>query len=137
MKYITGIHALNLNCNLRTCGDWHTSSVSWEHPMIAESAESIFGDYGIELNRDVPYIDINRKFNVANHIRALLDLIEHGDFSNAQGMNRDFICNSDYDREIFDKIALLKEKKNFTAINDFMCKEYRTKWLKYRGELSA
>jgi len=24
MKYITGIHALNLPCSLDTCGDWHS-----------------------------------------------------------------------------------------------------------------
>jgi len=43
-------------------------------------------------------------YAVANHIRALLDLLEMGNFSLAQGMNRDFICNDDYNGEVFEKI---------------------------------
>ena len=32
MKYVTGIHALNIPCNLETSGDWHMSAIQWEHP---------------------------------------------------------------------------------------------------------
>jgi len=54
MKYITGIHALNLSCELETCGDWHQSAIQWVHPTILESIGSIFGDYGIEHNKPIP-----------------------------------------------------------------------------------
>jgi hypothetical protein len=134
MRYITGIHALNLNCSLETCGDWHQSALAWKNVTFGESVNSVFGDWGIEQDRDVPFVDESRKFNVANHIRALLDLIDRGDFSNAGGMNRDFICNDKYDTVIFDKVALLRDNSNWALINNFMSKEYRMKWLKYRGE---
>lgn len=46
MKYITGIHALNIEDSTECCGDWHTSAIQWESPRIAESDDSIFKDYG-------------------------------------------------------------------------------------------
>lgn len=30
MLYITGVHALNIECELDTTGDWHTSALSWD-----------------------------------------------------------------------------------------------------------
>ncbi|WP_273235640.1 hypothetical protein [Ileibacterium valens] len=30
MQYLTGIHALNLNCDLGTPGDWHQSGIRWD-----------------------------------------------------------------------------------------------------------
>ncbi len=48
MKYISGIHALNLRCSLQTCGDWHQSGIQWKMPTVRESSNSLFGDYGIE-----------------------------------------------------------------------------------------
>lgn len=51
MKYLTGIHALNLPCQLSTCGDWHTSALQWSSLSLKESDDSVFRDYGIEENR--------------------------------------------------------------------------------------
>lgn len=103
MIYITGIHALNLPCDLITCGDWHQSALRWEKITFRESEDSIFKDYGIESNHDIPGHD--GKYFVANTIRALLDLLDEGDFSNAQGMNE-----------------------------DFMGKEYLMKWLRFKKD---
>lgn len=86
MEYITGIHALNLTCELDTYGDWHTSALKWEDITILDSSKSIFGDWGIEKNRSIPESD--EKHYVANHIRALLDLIDMGKFSVAQGWKK-------------------------------------------------
>lgn len=94
MLYITGQHALNIPCSLLTCGDWHQSGIQWKHPFFRESADSVFAEYGIEQNIPIP--EHTAKYNVANHIRALLDLLELGKFSLAQGMNKDFICNDAY-----------------------------------------
>jgi len=74
IKYITGIHALNINCDLETCGDWHASAIQWKNPNTRYSNESIFKDYGIEYNKNIPEND--DLHNVANHIRAILDLLE-------------------------------------------------------------
>ena len=132
MKYITGIHALNLNCDLDTCGDWHQSGIQWERPTMMESDESIFGDYGLEYNKRIP--EHNELYVTANHIRALLDLLYVGNFGYAQGMNDDFICNEKYDQEVFDKVILLKNQENWPDIDYFMTYEYREKWLDYKKE---
>ncbi|MBQ2611326.1 MAG: hypothetical protein IJT85_09530 [Ruminococcus sp.] len=129
MLYVTDIHALNLPCSLETCGDWHTSSIQWEQPHIRESEGSLFGDYGIEKERVIP--EHTGKYNVANHIRAILDLLEEGKYSIAQGMNKDYICNNSYDDEVFDKVFLMRKLKNWDRINQFMEKEYMMKWVNY------
>ena len=94
MKYVSGIHALNLVCSLDTCGDWHQSAIQWDNIPMRESNGSIWGDYGIEHNRKIP--EHSGQYNVANHIRALLDLLEDGNFTVAQGMRKDYICNDRY-----------------------------------------
>ena len=130
MEYVTGIHALNLNCDLDTCGDWHQSGIQWEKPTMMESDGSIFGDYGLEYNKKIPCHE--ELYTTANHIRALLDLLYVGNFGYAQGMNDDFICDEKYDQEVFDKVILLKNQPNWPDIDYFMVYEYREKWLDYK-----
>ncbi|MDR0963141.1 MAG: hypothetical protein LBM60_00810 [Clostridium sp.] len=130
MKYITGQHALNITCSLLTCGDWHQSSLQWDNPLFRESTESVFGTYGIENNITIP--NHTETFHVANHIRALLDLIEMGKFSLAQGMNKDFICNDCYTTEIFNLIMLLWDSPFWSDIDKFMGKEYLSAWITYK-----
>lgn len=79
MRYITGIHVLNLSCNLETCGDWHTSALRWRDISFKNTGESIFGDWGIEYGKRIP--EHRGTFVVANYIRALLDLLEDGVFT--------------------------------------------------------
>ena len=83
--YLSGIHALNLPCALLTCGDWHTSGINWNSFVLLESEKSIFRDYGIEQNKIIP--ENTGTFNVANHIRALLDLLAEGKYGIAQWWN--------------------------------------------------
>ena len=131
MKYISGQHALNLSCSLLTCGDWHRSALQWENLHLKESNNSIFKDYGIETNKTVP--EHTEKYNVANHIRALLDLLEDGNFSLAQGMNKDFICNDSYTEEVFNQVSKLKNFSHWDKIDQFMGKEYFAEWLSYKN----
>lgn len=129
MKYITGIHALNLRCNLETCGDWHCQSTQWDRPTVRDSSASVFGDYGIE---DCSFIPQHPgTFKKANHIRALLDLIAEGAFGYAQGMKNDFICNDQYTPEIFSKLLLLRNSASWSSIKEFIGKEYGVPWLNY------
>ena len=130
MRYITGVHALNLPCSLLTCGDWHSESLQWEKPGFRESEDSIFGDYGIEKCSVVP--EHKGTFAIANHIRALLDLLEIGNFSAAQGMNNDFICNAGYMDDVFDKVAMMKGLPHWSDIDRFMGSEYYGKWTDYK-----
>ena len=130
MMYLSGIHALNLPCDLLTCGDWHFSGIQWHGLKLLNSDVSIFGDYGIEYNKIVP--EHKETFNVANHIRALLDLLVQEKYSIAQGMNKDFICNEAYDDEIFNLVSILKTHIHWKCIDRFMGKEYYSKWLDYK-----
>ena len=130
MKYISGIHALNLPCGLLTCGDWHQFGLQWRRLTLLESEGSIFGDYGIEQGKSIPEHD--GTYNVANHIRALLDLLQQEKYSVAQGMNKDFICNEDYDAEIFSWVYKLSSTGYWDKIDRFMGREYHSKWLDYK-----
>ncbi|MDE6660298.1 MAG: hypothetical protein K2J93_00555 [Anaeroplasmataceae bacterium] len=132
MKYISGIHALNTPCSLNTMGDWHVSSLQWDNPCMYDTEESIFGDFGIEYNKKIP--EHTEAYPVANHIRAFLDLMDHGQFGYAQGTNRDFIANQDYNEIIFSKVLLLKNNKNWPEIKDFMNKEFKMDWVKFLKE---
>ena len=132
MEYITGIHALNLPCSLLTCGDWHQSAIQWERQTFQDTSRSFFGDYGIEFNVSIP--EHAGVYSVANHIRALLDLLEQGNFSLAQGMNKDFICNDDYTKEVFAKVASMKVLPNWVEIDRFMGREYYSRWLDFKAE---
>ena len=132
MRYITGIHALNLPCSLLTCGDWHSPALQWENPVSRDSEDSFFGDYGIEMCSVVPKHE--GACAVANHIRALLDLLELGDISLAQGMRRDFICNEEYTEVLFDKVAQMRFLPHWQDIDKFMGSEYYGKWLNFKRE---
>lgn len=135
MKYITGIHALNLPCQLDTCGDWHSTAIQWEKPTINESEGSFFGEYGIERNIQVPFLD-NKEYNVANHIRALLDLMLQNKLSIVQGIRDSYICNDDYTQEIFSKVIQLRKNDNWKEIDQLMSREYMMEWIKFKGEQS-
>lgn len=124
MKYITGQQALNLPCSLDTCGDWHTSALRWDKLNIKDSEGSVFGDYGIEQGKEIPEHS-NEFYNVANHIRAILDLLEAEQFALITNFNNDYICNNKYTEEIFEKVSMLLPN---TAISNFMHKTYGKEW---------
>jgi len=89
----------------------------------------------IEKNRTIP--EHIERYNVANHIRALLDLLYIGNFTVAQGMNEEFICNPKYDIEIFSQVIKMIEIPHWEDIDEFMTKEYLRKWVNYKkGVLS-
>lgn len=130
MKYISGIHALNLPCSLDTCGDWHTSALQWGSLKFLESDDSIFKDYGIESCSCVP--ENKGIFNIANTLRALLDLLVEGNFGIAEGAKEDFICNDRYTLEFFNKVIQLRDTYNWDKIDKFMEKEYKLQWLNFK-----
>ena len=130
MRYISGIHALNLPCSLQTCGDWHCSALRWQNITFRDTETAFYKNYGIEFDKRIP--EHEETYAVANHIRALLDLLETGKFSVAQGMNRDFIGNDDYTEEVFDKVALMKSLSHWPEIDRFMGREYYSEWLDYK-----
>ena len=70
-------------------------------------------------------------YKIANHIRALLDLVSEGNFGYAQGMNNDFICNNKYTEEVFSKLLLLRTSHMWEKIKEFIGKEYGVAWLRF------
>ncbi|MDR1620561.1 MAG: hypothetical protein LBS18_07870 [Clostridiales bacterium] len=99
-----------------------------------DTEKAFFKDYGIELDKTIP--EHSETYAVANHIRALLDLLELGNFSVAQGMNRDFICNDNYTSEIFNKVSMMRNLPNWQDIDCFMIKEYYMKWVDFKKGLN-
>jgi len=67
-------------------------------------------------------------------ILALFYTAAHN-FSVAQGMNDDFICNDDYTGEVFDKVASLKNLSHWRDIDSFMGREYHGEWLDYKNQV--
>lgn len=136
MLYISGVHALNIENSLNTTGDWHRSAIRWDvlPDRLKESNDSVFKDYGIEKNKQLKFLKDKPIYNVANDIRACLDLLDEGNFAQAKGMRDDYICTDEYDDEIFNKVILLKNNSNWQDIDNFMGKEYMMKWLNFKRE---
>lgn len=134
MLYVSGIQALNLPCALDTDGDWHQSGIRWDKLALKDSKASLWGDYGIEKGKKIP--GRIRRYNVANHIRALLDLLADNKFSSAQGIRDQYINNDGYTKEIFDKIWLMRNLPNWRNVDSFVGKEYMRQWIEYKRERS-
>lgn len=134
MKYISGVVALNIPCSLDTCGDWHRTSIDWKHIKLMESDGSYLGDWGIEKDIFIP--ELNIECNVANTLRACIDLLITGNYISSQGMKNDFICNDKLTPVLFDKVYSLKTKgiSNWAQISYRMGKEYGLQWLNYLEE---
>lgn len=135
VEYVTGMHALNLECELGTTGDWHLSAYKWEDLTTMDDAGHPLGTWGIADNVALRMPPWNGKtMRVANHIRACLDLLVMGHYALAQGMRRDFIDTNRYDTEIFAQALRLSGLPNWVQINQFMGKEYGRDWLAYLRE---
>ena len=132
MIYLTGVHALNIEDSILCCGDWHTSAIQWSDLSkdIKESDDSIFKDYGIESDKTIP--EHNEKYNVANTLRAVLDLLEGGHTRYLIGFRDDFIMVDDYNEEFFKKVILLRDNKYWSDIDDLMKKEFMFLWLNFK-----
>lgn len=130
VKYLTGVQALNIPCLLNTNGDWHQSGIHWETLKMAESQGSFFDQYGIEGPKKVPMH--KSKIYVANHIRALLDMLYDQDFSNAQGMRKDYIGNDSYNNIVFDQVYKMRNLSYWYLIDRFMESEYKLYWLAFK-----
>lgn len=132
MMYITGLHALNITCSLDTCGDWHQSALKWNALQYKDSDEMFFKSWGIEEGKIIP--EHTGVYNVANHIRALLDLLQMGNYAAAQGMKNDYICNDKYTMLIFEKVMKMRLLSNWKEIDRLMGKEYKMEWVNYKKE---
>lgn len=130
MKYITGRYALNLSCSLGTPGDWHFYALDWERPQFKESATAFFGDFGLEPHQDVP--GHAGTLWVANHLRALLDLLADGAIPIARGMKENYLNDSTLTPLAFSKVWELRLLGHWKAIDGFMLREYGMEWVDWK-----
>ena len=126
MLYISGIHALNIEDSLETCGDWHTSALQWERIDLLDSDKTIFKDRGIETDKSIPEHD--ELYNVANTLRAILDLMVQGSLGYLKGFRNDFICTDIYNLEFFKKVWMLRDLSHWADINKLMKREFMFEW---------
>ena len=136
MKYISGIFALNIPCPLGTTGDWHRSSLTWNKLRLHESDDSVMKEKGIE--KDVYVRELGGRYNVANHIRAIADLLDDGDYVTAEGMRNDYLDDDRrFDRTLFEYVYALRKTKSdrdWWRISLRVEQEYMLKWLKFLEE---
>lgn len=126
MLYISGIHALNIEDSLETCGDWHTSALQWERIDLLDSDKTIFKDWGIETDKSIP--EHEELYNVANTLRAILDLMVKGSTGYLKGFRDDFICTDIYNEEFFSKVWMLRKLPHWEDINALMKREFMFEW---------
>lgn len=126
MKYLSGLHALNVQMP-DTDGDWHQMALDWDNLPMSESDDSPLGDWGIRRAM-VPH---NDSMFVASHPRACLDLALKGEFGNAYGMRRDFVNNESLTPEILAQAWHAWDAMGKPAQFDrFMGREYAMDWLR-------
>lgn len=131
MLYITGLHALNIEDSTECCGAWHTSAISWDNIELVESSQSFFGDCGIEEHKHLPTYG-GKEFNVANTLRAILDLMESNkDIRWLKGFRNDFICTDIYNIDFFEHVYMLRQKEHWEDINRLMKLEFMWDWDRY------
>lgn len=132
MEYLTDVYGLNIpDFELDTTGDWHASCLDWSKAVFKESDESLLRDWGIRQVRVEAYPFLGEKIAVANHLRALADIIIDGRFTLLRGMRRDFLGTDKYNLEFFTAINSLKNSDNWENINSFMRKEFGLEWVNY------
>jgi hypothetical protein len=128
MRYISGMAALNVGDRSVTPGDWHRTSVDWEHPLVLDTETSPFGEYGI-YESQVPLQE--ELVPEASHVRACLDLIEQGYYGAAQGMRENFISNEAFTPVILNAVWPLRGHDDWSEIDCFMGREYSMRWLNF------
>lgn len=133
MLYLSGIHALNIENTLNTCGDWHTSALDWSNIKLADSSNSVFEDWGIEMNKSIP--EHTELYNVADDLRAILDLMQKEEnLGYLKGFRDDFICTDEYNDIFFQKVILLRNLKHWHNIDELMQREFMFEWQNFLKE---
>lgn len=129
MQYITGLHALQCPCTLGTPGDTHHTSVDWTYPTLADTSTAFYKDYGVETDKEVARLSGNR--NVANHIRAALDLLAQGKVNDLSGLKREILANDQLTPELFNKVIELHTENVWNRVSWFIGCEYGIEWLDF------
>lgn len=148
-RYITGVFALNVRPPEGTTGDWH-DVFHWrdgvDRPRVVQVAgvtvadtHALFGDFGVYEGRDrlvgkglaIP-ADVREVF-VANHLRAILDLLhaslrEHGAVLNLTGATDDWLDTPEQQETVLElapRIAAVVAPTAQAALHAWIVRERR------------
>lgn len=134
MRYITGIIAMGTECSLNTPGLWNIPKETYLDEEIfknVESDDSPFKDWGIEKNKIIKYREFSL-YNVANHVRAYVDMLYDGKFDELKDVFFEAINDSKSRLDIFMLVyGKLRHLAQFKKINKFMEEEFGNAWLSY------
>ena len=128
MQYITGFHALNCHSSLRT-PDTLPVAVDWTYPEIANTETAFFKDYSIETNKEIAQLPGSH--NVANPIRAVLDLLIQGKEKELTGLKHKILANDLLTEELFNKVIELQAQSLWNDVCWFIGCEYGIEWLDF------
>ena len=128
MQYITGFHALNCHSSLRA-PDTLPVAVDWTYPEIADTETAFFKDFSIETNKEIPYL--TGTHNVANPIRAVLDLVIQGKEKELTGLKHKILANDLLTEELFNKVIELQAQSLWNDVSWSIGCEYGTEWLEF------
>lgn len=140
MKYITGIIAMGTECSLNTPGLWNIPKEMYLDDEVfktVESDDSPFKDWGIETNKLVKYREFCL-YNVANHVRAYVDMLYDGKFEELKDLFFEAINDSKSRKDIFMLVyGKLRHLAQFKKINEFMEEEFGNAWLSYIDSVNS
>lgn len=140
MKYITGYLAMGVECERPTPGKWNITKQEYlddEMFKLRESDESPFKDYGIEKDKLVPY-RMFCTYNVADHVRAYVDMLFDGEFEKLEGLFAECVNNAKAREDIFMLVyGKLRHLACFREVNEFMEKEFGNAWYSYVSSVES
>lgn len=140
MKYLTGILAFQIPCELNSRGLWNRSKkdfVNDELFTLAESENSRWKDWGIELNKLIPGREY-ALWNVANHVRAYLDMLVDKRFDELKGLFIEAIFDPKCRQDIFmASYGKLRHLADWQEYDSFMRSEFGNAWESYKDSVRS
>lgn len=134
MTYLTGMLAFGIPCDYDTPGKWNLGRSDYldkEQFITLSTEDSPIGDWGVVPNCLVPGYEY-MLMNVANHVRAYVDLLVLERFDLLKDAFFEYINNAKARKDIFMIVyGKLRHTANFPEINDFMEKEFGNAWYSY------
>ena len=132
MMYLTGELAFGIPCKLETNGRWDISRKQFANATFVDSDNTLWGNYGIEEAKIIPGKEFT-VFNVANHVRAYLDmLLAVDDLSKMEGIYEDWIGAVKYRLDIFECVySRMRDHERYNDVVAFFIKEFGNAWPSY------
>lgn len=134
MQYISGMICFGIQCECDSVGCWNMpKSMFLDDANIIkrESDGSLFGSYGIEKNKFIPYREYT-VWNIADHVRAYMDMLADRDYEKLKGVFANYISSAKCRKDIFTlTLSRLGKEPDFMLTHQFMVDEFGADWLSF------